>query len=76
MSTTLPETMSADPSVYVDPRDSAVILYLEREVERLQAALKQLVYEVTHLSPEEDDGSHWCKISRKALADARKALGK
>lgn len=44
------------------------------EIERLQSALQRVVYEVTHLSPEGDDGSHWCCITRGALAAARAAL--
>jgi hypothetical protein len=45
----------------------------EREA-RLREALQTMIYETTHLSPEEDDGSHWCKISRDALSAARAAL--
>ncbi|MGN6146291.1 MAG: hypothetical protein ACTHOP_22180 [Mesorhizobium sp.] len=37
-------------------------------------ALKQLVYEATHLSPRDDDGSHLCRISASALVNARAAL--
>ena len=44
------------------------------EIERLKAALRHLVYEITHLSPEEDDGSHRCRISKSALQSARAAL--
>jgi hypothetical protein len=33
-----------------------------------------MVYETTHLSPMEPDGSHWCKISAETLANARAAL--
>jgi hypothetical protein len=40
----------------------------------LYDALSELVYEATHLSPLEDDGSHVCRISKEALAKARKAL--
>jgi hypothetical protein len=43
-------------------------------VVRLRAALERLVYETTCLSPREDDGSHWCKISAEALLLAREAL--
>ena len=43
-------------------------------IEALRAALQRMVYETTHLSPMEDDGSHWCKISAEALAQARAAL--
>lgn len=45
------------------------------EIERLRAALREMVYETTHLSLERDDGSHVCRISRKALQRAREALG-
>jgi hypothetical protein len=41
---------------------------------RLRAALKTMVYETTHLSSLEDDGSHKCRISKRALAAAREAL--
>jgi len=44
------------------------------EVARLRSALQSMVYETTHLSPLQDDGSHWCKISHGALAEARAAL--
>lgn len=40
----------------------------------LEAALREMVYETTHLSPCEDDGSHKCKISAATLAKARAAL--
>lgn len=42
----------------------------------LVAALRVMVYETTHLSRREDDGSHWCKISSDALHKARAALAK
>ena len=45
-----------------------------REIERLRVALRQYVYETTSLSPREDDGSHWCKISANCLSNARAAL--
>ena len=57
--------------------DAAVhqfILDLAAERERLRSALERMVYETTHLSPLEDDGSHWCKISREALEQSRAAL--
>jgi hypothetical protein len=41
---------------------------------RLEKALRNLVHEVTHLSPAEDDGSHWCRITAEALHNAREAL--
>lgn len=40
----------------------------------LVEALIEMVYETTHLSREEEDGSHWCKISKAALTQARGAL--
>lgn len=40
----------------------------------LRGALAEMVYETTHLSPEEDDGSHWCRISRNCLTKARSTL--
>ena len=45
-----------------------------REIERLRGVLRQYVYETTSLSPREDDGSHWCKISANCLSNARAAL--
>lgn len=44
------------------------------DVARLREALREMVYETTHLSQREDDGSHICKISGKTLAMARAAL--
>lgn len=40
----------------------------------LVKALQEMVYETTHLSREEDDGSHWCSISKATLEQARAAL--
>lgn len=40
----------------------------------LRRALAVMVYETTCLSPERDDGSHDCRISRTALRGAREAL--
>jgi len=37
-------------------------------------ALATLIYEITHLSPCQPDGSHICKISGDALKNARAAL--
>jgi len=48
---------------------------LQAENARLQESLGQLIYEVTHLSPQEDDGSHWCRITGQTLKKARAALG-
>jgi predicted nuclease with TOPRIM domain len=47
---------------------------LEAEVARLKAALRTMVYEATHLSQEEEDLSHWCKLTGDALQAARAAL--
>lgn len=47
---------------------------LAQQVVELTAALETMVYEATHLSPEQDDGSHWAKISKAALTKARSAL--
>lgn len=41
---------------------------------RLAEALRTMIYETTHLSPENDDGSHDCRISRPALATSRGVL--
>lgn len=38
------------------------------------AALESLIYEVTHLSETEEDGSHICKISAMTLNRARATL--
>lgn len=40
----------------------------------LTNALSNMVYETTHLSPVEDDGSHCCRISGEALEQSRNAL--
>lgn len=40
----------------------------------MEEVLRELMYEITHLSPEEPDGSHWCKVSKATLDKARKAL--
>lgn len=45
------------------------------ENERLREALRVMIYETTHLSPMEPDGSHWCRITADALNTARAALG-
>lgn len=74
--------MTTDPAGRVDIADrlwssdvaSALTNEAAREIERLRAALRSIVYETTHLSPAEDDGSHWCRISRETLAAARAAL--
>lgn len=40
----------------------------------LKDALTEFVYETTHLSREEDDGSHWCRIPKATLEKGRAAL--
>jgi hypothetical protein len=50
------------------------LLDAEARVKVLEDALREMVYETTHLSPQEDDGSHWAKISAAALGRARTAL--
>jgi hypothetical protein len=47
---------------------------LTRQNAALVAALREMVYETTHLSPMRDDGSHACTISVAALAQSRAAL--
>jgi len=44
------------------------------EIERLRTALREMIYETTHLSPENDDGSHDCRIRATTLRQAREAL--
>lgn len=39
-----------------------------------RVALREFIYETTHLSPEEEDGSHWCRISAETLRAGRAAL--
>jgi hypothetical protein len=53
---------------------AAEIVSLKAEVERRRGVLKEAVYDVTHLSPEELDGSHWARISAEWLQKARAAL--
>jgi predicted nucleic acid-binding Zn-ribbon protein len=47
---------------------------LTAERDAARGALKVMVYETTHLSSENDDGSHNCRISRDALTNARAEL--
>ena len=46
------------------------IQQLVAEVARLRQALRTMIYEITDLSPLEDDGTYWCKISDEALTSA------
>jgi len=47
---------------------------LRAEIKQLREAIATLIYETTHLSPEESNGSHWCSISKSALYAASAAL--
>lgn len=40
----------------------------------LGRALRELIYEATHLSTSHEDGTYWCKISKTTLDNARSAL--
>lgn len=48
---------------------------VDRKVLCAREALRVMIYETTHLSPMEPDGSHWCRITADALNTARAALG-
>lgn len=39
----------------------------------MREALRKMIYETTCLSPMEEDGSHWCRISKATLEEARAA---
>ena len=54
---------------------TAELTALRERVAQLEGALREMVYETTHLSPMRDDGSHNCIISGPTLARARQALG-
>ncbi len=45
----------------------------DAEIARLREALGAMIYETTSLSPMEDDGSHWCRITKEALELVRAA---
>jgi|SRR6185312_11104677 len=45
----------------------------DAEIARLREALGAMIYETTSLSSMEDDGSHWCRITKEALELARAA---
>jgi hypothetical protein len=65
------EADRADQSEFLHKQE---IAELQKRVAKLKGALREMIYETTHLSPQEDDGSHWCKISKRALEKARAAL--
>lgn len=46
---------------------------LKEIVVQAEKALQASIYEATHLSPVEDDGSHWCRISAGTLTKLRAA---
>lgn len=54
--------------------ENDAIAALTRRLGELEIALAEMIYETTHLSPQEDDGSHICKISRETLQRARDAI--
>lgn len=56
------------------PEAARAIEALVAENARLREALTEMVYEATHLSPEQDDGSHWANIGSETLARARATL--
>lgn len=64
------------PDTTTPPRQATELEVIARlrRTNRMEASLRRLVYEATSLSPCEDDGSHWCRISADALAMARKAI--
>ena len=72
MSDFLDERANQDTSVCV--YSTAEISCLRASAAELKAALREMIYETTHLSPQEEDGSHWCKISKHTLAKARAAV--
>src|SRR5690606_26372621 len=43
-------------------------------LEEIVEVLREMIYEATHLSPQGEDGSHRCRISKRALDKARAAL--
>lgn len=43
-------------------------------IQKAREALREMIYETTHLSPEEADGAHKCIIPARALSNARSAL--
>lgn len=53
---------------------NAIMFRSQRKAGLLDIALANLLYEVTHLSPRNEDGSHNCKISAEAVMLAREAL--
>lgn len=53
----------------------AATAHLSAEREELREVLQAFIYETTHLSAQEDDGSHRCKISVDTLRRARKLAG-
>lgn len=66
-------TARDDFEALLDQAASALTL-LSEEREELREALKEMVYETTHLSPMEPDGGHRCWISGPTLKRARAAL--
>lgn len=47
---------------------------MSEAIQKAREALREMIYETTHLSPEEADGAHKCIIPARALSNARSAL--
>ena len=75
--TDIVERLRSPASVFYEyPADNGALLkQAANEIEKLRTALRELIYETTHLSPQEDDGSHRCTITGETLRKARAALG-
>jgi len=67
------ETMEANRR-FIAAANPAAVRALLADLDRMREALAEYVYETTHLSPMEVDGSHWCRIPAETLARARSAL--
>lgn len=65
----------SDPFDYDLSLVLAATAHLSAEREELREVLQAFIYETTHLSAQEDDGSHRCKISVDTLRRARKLAG-
>jgi Lar family restriction alleviation protein len=70
-----------DP-VYVAERSEAIAAWNTRATQadalavmrEAEGAMREFIYETTHLSPMEADGAHWCKISGECLSGGRTTL--
>lgn len=75
------ESLYKENAAFIAAANPAAILSILSEMESLRAqvavlvgALRDYVYETTHLSPERADGSHDCRISQFCLRQARGLL--